>query len=94
MSEHPLEQVATNPYLSRDETKGWVALNDHLILLEWRPKNALSISAAYKELCERVSAEAALMKGQTEVHIRYVDSLLAYSSPPNPEQNTIPFLTF
>jgi hypothetical protein len=70
MSENPLDQVAINAHLRTEETKGWVTFDDHLILVEWRPKAALSISAAYKELCERVSAEAALMKGQTEVHIK------------------------
>jgi hypothetical protein len=80
MSEHPLNQVFTTPHLPKGEAKGWVTLNDHLIKMEWKLKESLFITRTYKELCERVAAEAALMKEQTEVIIRYADHLLSTSS--------------
>jgi hypothetical protein len=51
------------------EFKGWVTIKDHVIKIRWKPKESLSISSSYKALCESVSGEAALMKGQTEVII-------------------------
>ena len=80
MSEHPLNQVFTTPHLPKDEAKGWVILNDHLIKMEWNLRESLLITRTYKELCERVAAEAVLIKEQTEVIIRYVDHLLSTSS--------------
>jgi len=69
-AEHPLGQVSPNPYLALSALSGWVTLGDHLIFVQWDLKKAESISSGHKELCERVSAEAARMKGQTQVSIR------------------------
>jgi len=69
-SEHPLHEVAATPYLARKDVAGWVTFDDHVIRIEWKLKQKAHVTAKYKALCERVSAEAALMKGQTEVIIR------------------------
>jgi hypothetical protein len=69
MSEYPLQQVPNTSHLSREDMQGWVILDEHLIRIEWKLKETIRVSVKYKELCERVSAEAALMKGQTEVII-------------------------
>jgi hypothetical protein len=70
MPDHSLDQVYSTPYLPMHEFKGWVTVEDHVIKIKWKPKESLSISSTYKALCECVSGEAALMKGQTEVIIR------------------------
>jgi hypothetical protein len=70
MLEYPLDQVATTPHLPIEEQGGWVTLGDRLIKVEWTVKEPMYLSANYKALCERIAAEAALMKGQTEVIIR------------------------
>jgi hypothetical protein len=70
MLEYPLDQVATTPYLPREEQEGWVTLGDGITKVEWTVKEPIYLSAKYKALCERIAAEAALMKGQTEVIIR------------------------
>jgi ssDNA-specific exonuclease RecJ len=70
MSVHPLNQVYPTPFLPEHELKGWVTIEDHVIKINWKPKESLSISSTYKALCECVSAEAALLKGETEVIIR------------------------
>jgi hypothetical protein len=77
MSEHSFNEVFTTPYLPKEEAKGWVTFNDHLVKIEWKPKESLFITRTYKALCESVAAEAALMKGQTEVIIRYPEPILA-----------------
>ena len=68
-SEHPLQEVARTPYLSKEDLEGRVTFDEHIIKIEWKLKQVAHVSSKYKALCERVSAEAALMKGQTEVII-------------------------
>ena len=73
-SEYPLQEVATTPYLSREDIESCVTFDGHVIRIEWHLKQKAHVSVKYKALCERVSAEAALLKGQTEVIIRLVES--------------------
>lgn len=59
--------------LAYPDMKGWVKVNDHLILLEWDPQYhpLFPMSSSDKAFCERISAEEAIMKGETEVLIRW-----------------------
>ncbi len=71
MSKNPHDQVSASSHLPLHETQGWVKLDGHLIRLVWKVAEAMYLTARNKAFCERVAAEAALMKGQTEVIIRY-----------------------
>lgn len=69
VAERPLNQVATTPYLLKSEPKCWVTFEGHINWLHWKLPKLTRINDKLKRLCERVSAEAALMKEQTEVQI-------------------------
>jgi hypothetical protein len=49
--------------------QGWVTSNDHLIFVKWKTTVQAPKNADYKAFCERIAAEAAVMKGYTAVLI-------------------------
>jgi hypothetical protein len=64
-----LSPTAQEGNLPADIFKGWVTLNDRLVLVEWRTIVQAPSNPGYKAFCERIAAEAAVMKGYTAVLI-------------------------
>lgn len=71
MSTQQLSKVIhAEPYLPTKDKIGFVTLNEQLVYVKWAPTKRISMWPSQKQLCERVAAEAAIIKGFTEVTIR------------------------
>jgi hypothetical protein len=64
-----LSPIAKEDHLPADIFKGWVTSNDLLVLVEWKTIVQAPGNRGYKAFCERIAAEAAVMKGYTAVLI-------------------------
>jgi hypothetical protein len=64
-----LSPTAQEDHLPADIFKGWVTSNDRLVLVEWRTIVQAPSNPGYKAFCERIAAEAAVMKGYHSVLI-------------------------
>ncbi len=66
---HELE-IRKTTYLDPGDSEGWVTLDGHRVFIRWSKYYPIPVAKAYKQNIEKVVAEAAIMKCQTEVEIR------------------------
>jgi hypothetical protein len=64
-----LSPTPKEDHLPADIFKGWVTSNDLLVLVEWKTIVQAPSNHGYKAFCERIAAEAAVMKGYHSVLI-------------------------
>lgn len=68
---HAHQEVNSTPSLNVGDAEGWVTLDEHLIFIRWSKYQPIPVAKEYKRNIERLATEAALLKGQTHVEIRY-----------------------